>query len=290
VEPSSVTTTGNAAIVLERLRADGSRVYGPWYLQVNKGPSDRKAAFRWLYNVDWNESQQATSGFITADAGFALRLAPRGTLLTSGTQPFAFAFDYAPAGAVGATPAWTTLFSVDEGRTANGNGTWPMARVNGGPFVVSDGLENSSLVARRLSWHCSNVTAPSGVLTRIDGTAPFTCGVDPPAPCDPCPGDVVIASAASVSRAGQHAQRGATVYFYGGNGTQHSVLAVGKALVRLASGAVVRTGDIVVSSGTEAGHAAADNSVTDPRSIVGFALEAAGATLPGYVAILRPNR
>jgi hypothetical protein len=288
VESSLSMSGGNAAIVLERLRTDGTRVYGPWALHVNKGPTDRKAGIEWLYNADFNEGTQTTGGFITADVGLALRQAPVGALQTTGTQAFGFDFDYAPAGAVGAMPAWTTLLSEDQGTTAAG--TLPGARLGGGPFVVSDGLENSSLVARRLNWFCTNMTAPSGVLTRIEGPAPSACFANPPTTCDPCPGDVVVAQLSSVSRATQHAQEDATVYFFGGNGTEHSVLSVGKALVRLTSGAAVNPGDIIVNSGVEPGHAAADNSVTDPRGIVGFAVESAGATLPGYVTILRSNR
>jgi len=68
------------------------------------------------------------------------------------------------------------------------------------------------------------------------------------------------------------------------------VLSVGKALVRVQSGVTISPGDIVVSSGSSPGTAKGDNSTTDPRSIIGFALEHAGATLPGYVAIVRTNR
>lgn len=97
-------------------------------------------------------------------------------------------------------------------------------------------------------------------------------------------------SAVGASWATQSAQRDATVYMKIGNGTLPSVLSVGKALVRVQSGVTISPGDIVVSSGSSPGTAKGDNSTTDPRSIIGFALEHAGATLPGYVAIVRTNR
>jgi hypothetical protein len=284
VESSATTTSGNAALAIERLRADGSRVYGPWSLHVDKGPEGRTGDLRWLYNVDWNEAAQTTTGFITADAGLAMTLAPRGPIAAAGaTQQYSFSFDYAVPGAAGATPAWTTFFRQDQA-TVPGFGVLPVARAGTGPFVVGDGLANSSLVARRVGWDTYRTTAPAGVLVPV--------GDDEPRPS---PGDVVVPAPspfghAMAARTTQHAEADASVYLRGGNGTSPSLLGAGKALVRMASGAVAGPGDTIVSSGVEPGRGAVDNAVTDSRRIVGFALEAVGDTLPGYLAIVRSSR
>ena len=49
-------------------------------------------------------------------------------------------------------------------------------------------------------------------------------------------------------------------------------------------------GGIVTFDGSEPARASVDNTTTDPRRIVGFALEPVGATLPGYLAIVRTSR
>jgi hypothetical protein len=284
VESSAVTAAGNAALVLERRRPDGTRVYAPWSLHVNKGQASRPAELRWLYNTDWNEAVQAATGRIMADAAYSLTLAPRGLQRAGGQhQPFSFTFEHAPAGAAGTTPAWVRVFRQDEANLPN-LGFYAITRVGAGPFVVGDGLPNSSLVARRVGWDTYRTTAPAGVLSPVSNVAPV-----------PSPGEVVVPEStpdgyAMPVRSDQHAQRDASVYLRGGNGTLPSMLDVGKALVRVASGVSAVPGDTIVSSGVEPGRATVDNAVADPRSIVGFALESSGATLPGYVAIVRSSR
>src|SRR5262249_48881992 len=94
-ESATATTNGNAAIILERLPSDGTRIYGPWLLHVNKGPSSDGTDLRWLYNADWNETAQATTSVAVNEPSFAMRIMPRGTAGTF--QPFSWAFDYSPA-------------------------------------------------------------------------------------------------------------------------------------------------------------------------------------------------
>ncbi|TMA68816.1 MAG: carboxypeptidase regulatory-like domain-containing protein [Deltaproteobacteria bacterium] len=308
-ESATATTNGNAAIILERLASDGTRIRGPWILQVNKGASGDRTDLRWLYNADWNEMAQTSTSVAVNEPAYAIRIAPRGTPGT--TQQFSFAFDYSPSPSElggSTTPQWTNLFTQEEA-TAPNIGPAPHARVNGTgqtAFVVGDGLANSSLVARRDGWICYNKPAPAGVLARLEDIPTVPCGAGVATVCEcvgspgcgdamhPCPGDVVVpfmnGSAVGASWATQSAQRDATVYMKIGNGTLPSVLSVGKALVRVQSGVTISPGDIVVSSGSSPGTAKGDNSTTDPRSIIGFALEHAGATLPGYVAIVRTNR
>jgi hypothetical protein len=284
VESSAVTAAGNAALVLERRRADGSLVYGPWSLHANKGAASRPAELRWLYNTDWNEAAQAATGRTTADVAYAMTLAPRGaTVAPHQEQPFAFQFDYAPSAAAGTAPVWQRIFRSDESFVP-ALGTLASARVGSGPFVVGDGLASSSLIARRVGWDTYQTTAPAGVLMPVELVEPA-----------PSPGEVVVPVVrpqgdATAERTDQHAQLDASVYLRHGNGSYPSLLGVGKALVRVASAVAVAPGDLVVSSGVEAGRATVDNTVTEPRSIVGFALEAAGQTLPGYVAIVRSSR
>src|SRR5262249_21289750 len=150
-------SSGNAVLTTERLNTDGSRRYGPWSLYVNNGATSARAAMHWTYNVSWNELNGGSSGFITADEGFQLRLSmdnpacpncPMGRLL------------YAPPGAVGATPQWSTIWST----TALDPITGPTPVVQHGPFVLGDGLDNSSLVARRVNHDLFYKSAPAGAL------------------------------------------------------------------------------------------------------------------------------
>ena len=108
------------------------------------------------------------------------------------------------------------------------------------------------------------------------------------------------------------------VYQMWGNGSSASIVIAGKALVRIKTGLVVHPGDTLVSAGsgcpTETvqvwngsfyenitvtiGCADVNNSVTDSRKILGYALENAnfnetsdpGETKDGFVAIIMPNR
>jgi hypothetical protein len=284
VETSTVATGGNAALVLERRRADGTRLYAPWSLHVNKGQASRPAELRWLYNTDWNEAAQSATGRVMADAAYSLTLAPRGfSLAGAQQQPFSFTFERATAGAAGTAPSWVQVFRQDQANLPN-LGVYSITRVGTGPFVVGDGLPSSSLIARRVGWDTYHTTAPAGVLTPVSSVGPVLS-----------PGEVVVPESSPDGypmpvRSDQYAQVEASVYLRGGNGTLPSMLHVGKALVRVASGLSAAPGDTIVSSGVEPGRATVDNTVTDPRSIIGFALESSGATLPGYVAIVRSSR
>ena len=282
VEASAPATAGNAALVLERRRSDGTSIAGPWSLHVNAGPTSDPARLEWLYNVDWNEPTQRPTNRITADVAFALRSEPISGSANPAQRHFSFAYDYAREGAAGGTPVWTTIFESDEAQFSD-IGQQGIIRAGAGPFVISDGLEGSSLVARRVNWSRFDKPAPAGILSPVVRPNP-----------EPQPGDVVVPTATpdypSAAPATAHAERDATVYLLGGNGTPPSLLTVGKALVRVASGVVAAPGDVVVSSGIESARAAVDNTITDPRRIVGLALEPVGATLPGYVAIVRTTR
>jgi hypothetical protein len=288
VESDTVATAGNAALALERRRSDGTPLAGPWSLHVNQGPAPRKTDFLWLYNVDWNEAKQERSPLLTADAGFALDFKPGSVgppdspQHTADQQRFSFAYDYTPPRPAGSKPTWTTILQDSEA-SFDTIGTMRVVRIGAGPFVISDGLENSSLEARRVGWGTFHTTAPAGVLSPV---------VDPQPAMDP--GDVAIPISVNpypgAAPATEHAQLDATVFLRSGNGSPPTLLTVGKALVRVASGTVASPGDVVVSSGTQPGRAAVDNSVTEPRRTIGLALEPVGATLPGYLAIVRTAR
>lgn len=286
IEPASATASDDAALAFERVRADGSRVYGPWTLQANKGPASARAGLQWLYNADWNETTQATGPLVVADAAYRIWQNMIPPLVGAGqTQPFAFGFDVAPAGAAGTTPQWSTVW--EHGQALVGGWMNGRSKVNRGPFVVGDGLPGSTLIARRIGWEIYNTTAPAGVLTPNGGTVDPTDSIQP--------GEVVVSVAGSdsysrVQRTTQAAQRDAAVFLSGGNGTLPSTLMAGKALVRIEGGASVHPGDLLVSSGVEVGRAKVDNSVTEGRRILGFAIETANATLQGYVAMVRVNR
>jgi hypothetical protein len=307
-ESSTAAPFGNAAIILERLNAAGQRTYGPWLLHVNKGTSGDLADLRWLYNVDWDETRQIATTFATTDVALSMHLAPRGPVTPWNTRNFSFTYDYAPPGSPRDLPQWTTLFATGEAAIP-GIATLAITKVNGTgqrPFVVGDGLAGQSLLARRDGWICYNTAAPAGVLTRLDevpllscpwGGLNSVCECTNQSACDathPCPGDVVVPTSVNGVLGARWstlaAQRDASVYMKIGNGTWPSVLSVGKALVKIETGASIAAGDIVVSSGMEPGRAKRDNTVTDPRRIIGFALEDANATRTGYVAVVRVSR
>ena len=309
-ESTVAQPTGNSALRLERLDPAGARVGGPWSLHVNQLSGSDPTDLRWLYNVDWDEIHQTSTLFALPDSAFALRSTPRGAP-AGNLQRFTFGFDYAPPPtSPDALPAWTTLFSVEQTSTVP-LGDSPLLRLagTGQTLVVGDGLPGigsglpaSTLIARRYGWVCYRESAPAGVYSSVDDGMLLDCGVNcrcticgcAPA-CDrmhPCPGDVVAPLVTTptwigAARTTAPAQPDATVYMPSGAAM---LLQVGKALVRIEDGASFASGDVVVSSGVQEGRAMRDNSVTDPRRIIGFALEAADATLPGYVAIVRTSR
>lgn len=275
IESSTPKTSGNGALRIERKRSDNSRVYAPWTLFVNEGPTNLKRDVRWMYNVDWNELSQGSGPFFENDLALSFNLKLNNNCIHDCNN---FSYDYAPKGLAGETPKWINLVRQEKSRFV----------INNGPLVVSDGLKNSSLVAKRVGWTYFFQPAPSGLIQYV---------VYEVTPTNPAifPGEIVTTipnrySNRMATLTYKEAQDNASVFFNGGNSVGATTLTMGKALARIAKGVVVKIGDTLVSSGAEPGRLKVNNQITDTRKVVGYAIENSNATLPGYVALVRVSQ